>query len=51
MTLPFQLLLMKSSVQGAQTSLYGCLADDIEKGQYYADCKVSPIGSNQGKDP
>ena len=52
LTLPFQWLLMKSSFQGAQTSLFGCLADEdkIEKGLYYADCKLATIDSKQGKD-
>ena len=49
-TAPLQWLLMKSSFEGAQTSLFGCLADieDIEGGAYYADCKPTKIDSEQG---
>lgn len=51
LTSPLQWLLMKSSLQGAQTTLYGCLADeeDLQGGEYYADCKVTKIESEQGK--
>ena len=52
-TSPLQWLLMKSSSEGAQTSLFGCLADieDLQGGNYYADCKPAKIDSDQGNDP
>lgn len=52
-TTPLQWLLMKSSFEGAQTSLYGCLADidDLEGGAYYADCRPTKIDSEQGNNP
>ena len=51
MALPLMYLLGKSGYQGAQTSVYGCLADDLKKSEYYADCALSPILSEQANDP
>jgi hypothetical protein len=47
---PLSLLLFKLPLEGAQTSLFLCLAPDSarEPGGYYADCAVEPVTSAPG---
>ena len=41
LTMPFFKLFFKTPLQGAQTTIYCCVEDSIEKdsGKYYSDCK------------
>ena len=42
-TAPYILwLLGKNAEQGSLTSLYCCVSDDIQSGEYYSDCTVAP---------
>jgi retinol dehydrogenase-12 len=46
---PIYLFLLKTSTQGAQTSLFCLLEDDnsIIKGGHYSDCKITKTSSSQ----
>ena len=40
---PIRYLFCKTSVEGAQTSLYCALSDTARPGQYHADCRAQPV--------
>ena len=46
---PLAWLFFKTSLQGAQTTIYCAVADDVESGLYYSDCKPKEP-ADQGKD-
>jgi len=43
---PIFWLISKDSKQGAQTTLYTLLAEDVVNGGYYADCAISGENTN-----
>lgn len=50
--LPFQMLIMKNSLEGAQTSLFCALSDGAVPGGYHSDAQpwaVSPVGQDAEK--
>jgi hypothetical protein len=50
LTVPLQWIMMKAPLEGAQTSLFLCLAPDSElsPGDFYADCAKQPVRSAPG---
>lgn len=43
---PFWWLISKSAFEGSQTTLFTLFSENVESGQYYADCKKSQMNSN-----
>ncbi|CAF1036174.1 unnamed protein product [Adineta ricciae] len=47
---PFRLLLLKTQLEGAQTTLYCAVSDDVVSGKYYSDCREAEVGNPHAND-
>jgi len=51
LTAPLQLLLFKTSLEGAQTNLFCAISDEAVPGKYHSDCQYAELGNPHADNP